>query len=89
MDMIFDTATGDLAIYQTGLTPWGAPLRAVLKRHGQVINQTGLPGCGNSSDASGMRVLSRRLMVAQEISISLPDDGIFHGADCKAACCSG
>ena len=42
MDMIFDTATGQLAIEQTSLTPWGAPLRAVLKRHGQVIDLTGV-----------------------------------------------
>ena len=42
MDMIFDTATGQLAIEQTSLTPWGAPLRAVLKRHGRVIDLTGV-----------------------------------------------
>ena len=40
--MIFDTATGQRAIEQTSLTPWGAPLRAVLKRHGQVIALTGV-----------------------------------------------
>lgn len=42
MDIVFDTATGQLAIEQTSLTPWGAPLRAVLKRHGQVIDLTGV-----------------------------------------------
>lgn len=42
MDMIFDTATGALTIDRGTLDPWGAGLRAVLIRHGQVIDLTGV-----------------------------------------------
>lgn len=42
MDMIFDTATGALTIDTGTPTPWGATLRAVLDRHGQVIDLTGV-----------------------------------------------
>jgi hypothetical protein len=42
MDMLFDTATGQLSIVQSEISPWGAPLRAVLNRHGQTINLKGV-----------------------------------------------
>lgn len=42
MDMIFDTATGALTIDTGTPEPWGASLRAVLTRHGQVIDLTGV-----------------------------------------------
>lgn len=42
MDMIFDTGTGALTIDTGTPDPWGAALRAVLERHGQVIDLTGV-----------------------------------------------
>ena len=42
MDMIFDTATGQLTIDTAGVQPWGADLRAVLNRHGNVVNLRGI-----------------------------------------------
>jgi len=42
MDMIFDTATGELTIDTADIHPWGANLRAVLERHGNVISLRGV-----------------------------------------------
>lgn len=42
MDMIFDTAAGQLSIDTTDVRPWGANLRAVLHRHGHRINLHGV-----------------------------------------------
>ena len=42
MDMIFDMATGTLTIETGAPGPFGATLRAVLERHGQVIDLTGV-----------------------------------------------
>ena len=42
MDMIFDTATGQLSIDHTSIRPHGADLRAMLNRHGQTINLRGV-----------------------------------------------
>ena len=42
MDMIFDTATGQLSIDHTSIHPHGADLRAMLNRHGQTINLRGV-----------------------------------------------
>lgn len=42
MDMIFDTATGQLSIDPSAVHPWGADLRAILDRHGQTINLRGV-----------------------------------------------
>ena len=42
MDIIFDTATGALRIDAGVPGPFGATLRAVLERHGQVINLIGV-----------------------------------------------
>ena len=42
MDMIFDTATGQLTIDTSSVRPWGADLRAVLNRHGQKVNLKGV-----------------------------------------------
>ena len=42
MDMIFDTATGQLSIDHTSIQPNGASLRAMLVRHGQAINLRGV-----------------------------------------------
>ena len=42
MNMIFDTGTGELTIDHSDVHPWGADLRAVLNRHGQVIDLTGV-----------------------------------------------
>ena len=42
MDMIFDTATGSLTIDTAAVHPWGADLRAMLDRHGHVINLRGV-----------------------------------------------
>ncbi|WP_114965252.1 hypothetical protein [Alkalilacustris brevis] len=42
MDMIFDTATGQLSIDTSAVHPWGADLRAMLDRHGQIINLRGV-----------------------------------------------
>jgi len=42
MDMIFDTATGQLSIDPQSIQPNGASLRAMLNRHGQTINLRGV-----------------------------------------------
>ena len=42
MDVVFDTATGQLSIDTAGVHPWGADLRAMLNRHGQTINLRGV-----------------------------------------------
>ena len=42
MDVIFDTATGQLSIDHTSIRPHGADLRAMLNRHGQTINLRGV-----------------------------------------------
>lgn len=42
MDMVFDTATGDLSIDVGQALPWGAQLRAVLVRHGNTIDLRGV-----------------------------------------------
>jgi hypothetical protein len=42
MDMSFDIATGALTIDTVDVHPWGADLQAVLIRHGQVIDLTGV-----------------------------------------------
>ena len=42
MDMVFDTATGELSIDRASARPWGADLRAVLNRHGQRVNLKGV-----------------------------------------------
>ena len=42
MDMIFDTATGQLSIDTSAVHPWGADLRAMLNRHGERINLRGV-----------------------------------------------
>ena len=42
MDMIFDTATGQLSIDTSAVHPWGADLRAMLNRHGQTVNLRGV-----------------------------------------------
>ena len=42
MDMIFDAATGQLSIDTSAVHPWGADLRAMLNRHGQMINLRGV-----------------------------------------------
>jgi hypothetical protein len=42
MDMIFDTATGQLTINTDAVQPWGADLRAVLDRHGNAVNLRGV-----------------------------------------------
>jgi len=42
MDMIFDTATGALSIDPGTPGPFGAALRALLIRHGQAIDLTGV-----------------------------------------------
>jgi hypothetical protein len=42
MDMIFDTATGQLEIDISNVQPWGAELRAMINRHGYRINLHGV-----------------------------------------------
>ena len=42
MDMIFDTATGNLTINTQSIQPNGADLRAMLNRHGQTVNLRGV-----------------------------------------------
>lgn len=42
MDMIFDTATGELTIDTSSVQSWGADLRAMLERHGYTINLRGV-----------------------------------------------
>ena len=42
MDMIFDTATGQLSIDHKSIQPHGADLRAMLNRHDQTINLRGV-----------------------------------------------
>lgn len=42
MDMIFDTATGQLSIDHSAVNSWGADLRAVLNRHGNTVNLKGV-----------------------------------------------
>ena len=42
MDMIFDTATGQLSIDTSSVRPWGDDLRAALNRHGQKVNLKGV-----------------------------------------------
>ena len=42
MDMIFDTATGALTIDTGSPEAWGTTLRAMLDRHGQAIDLTGV-----------------------------------------------
>lgn len=42
MDMVFDTATGQLKIDATDFKPWGANLRAMLDRHGQTVSLKGV-----------------------------------------------
>lgn len=42
MDMIFDTATGQLSIDHTEINHWGADLRAMLTRNGQTVNLNGV-----------------------------------------------
>ena len=42
MDMVFDTATGELSIDTASVRPWGADLRAVLNRHDQKANLKGV-----------------------------------------------
>jgi len=42
MDMIFDTATGQLSIDPSAVNSWGADLRAVLSRHGNTVNLKGV-----------------------------------------------
>ena len=42
MDVIFDTAAGQLSIDTSDPQPWGADLRAMLNRHGQVVNLRGV-----------------------------------------------
>lgn len=42
MDIIFDTATGQLSINQVNIASHGANIRALLERHGQTINLRGV-----------------------------------------------
>ena len=65
MDMIFDTATGQLTIDTADVQPWGASLRAVVKRYGQMVD---------------MRGVQMRLTItadgAQVFDLSLPPAGV-------------
>ena len=65
MDVIFDTADGSLTIHVPDPQPWGAILRAVLNRHGQVVN---------------LRGIEMRLTImadgAQVFDLSLPPAGV-------------
>ena len=42
MDIIFDSATSELRIETSGVRPWGADVRAVVDRHGHVIDLSGV-----------------------------------------------
>jgi hypothetical protein len=60
MDMIFDTATGQLTIDTSDVQPWGADLRAVLNRHNSVINLEGVE-MGITVSADGVDVFAMHL----------------------------
>ena len=56
MDMIFDTATGQLTIDPQSIQPHGADLRAMLNRHGQPSPIRH----GHGRTGGGLRLLTRR-----------------------------
>jgi hypothetical protein len=95
MDMIFDIATGSLAIDTASVTPWGADLRAVIQRHGHVINLRGV-NMRLTVTAGGAEVFDMHLPAAgvrykqtdQDILATgrvewLPDQAVFVQAWCK------
>jgi hypothetical protein len=60
MDVIFDTATGALNIDTAAVHPWGADLRAMLNRHGHVVNLKGVE-MGLTITADGLPVFDLTL----------------------------
>ena len=60
MDMIFDTATGQLSIDPQSIQPNGASLRAMLNRHGQTINLRGVE-MSLTITADGSEIYTMRL----------------------------
>ena len=60
MDVIFDTASGELTIDVSGLQPWGADIRAMINRHGSTVNLRGVE-MHISIEADGIQIFQAHL----------------------------
>jgi hypothetical protein len=97
MNIVFDTATGSLTIDATDVHWWGCDLRALLNRHGQVVNLTGAE-MSLTIYADGEQVFDLRLppsgvryektdqdILATARAYWLPDQEITAHAWCKTS----